>query len=113
MRAAASNAPSTAEFTRGRSRYTSLKEFRDAPHGTWIDSRSGMGEINTLADLIEQCRWLFASLSTLLDDYEASREEGNVDQRQQLRRRLAEYEFALKHQQQRLASLQGSARADE
>ena len=72
-----------------------------------------MREINTLADLIEQCHWLFANLSTLLDEYDALGEKGGIDQRQQLRRRLSEYEFALKHQQQRLAALQGSARADE
>jgi hypothetical protein len=72
-----------------------------------------MSEITTLADLIEQCRWLFANLSTLLDEYEASQEGGNVNQRQQLRRRLGEYEFALKHQQERLVALQRCARPDE
>jgi hypothetical protein len=85
------------------------QEIRDARRsGTWIDSRFHMSEMNTLADLIEQCNWLFANLSTLLDEYDALGDEGNVDQRQQLRRRLSEYEFALKHQQQRLAALQGS-----
>ena len=69
-----------------------------------------MSEINTLADLIEQCHWLFANLSTLLDEYDALGEKGDVDQRQQLRRRLGEYQFALTHQQQRLAALQGAAR---
>jgi len=66
-----------------------------------------MSEIHTLADLVEQCHWLFANLSMLLDDYDALGEEANSDQRQQLRRRLNEYQFALQHQQQRLVALKG------
>lgn len=81
--------------------------------GTWIDSRFGMSEIKTLADLIEQCHWLFANLSTLLDDYDALAEEGHSEQRQQLRRRLGEYQFALKQQQQRLLALQGPLRPND
>ena len=66
-----------------------------------------MSEIHTLADLVEQCHWLFASLSMLLDDYDALGEGADAERRQQLRRRLSEYQFALQHHQQRLAALQG------